>query len=70
MEGPFSAPSSPPETPVPMKLKPSAESSRLRRMVSWKKVLPPSMMMSPLSRYGLRESIAASVLLPSFHGNG
>ena len=26
------------------------ESSRLRRMVSWKKVLPPSMMMSPLSR--------------------
>ncbi|MNE41170.1 hypothetical protein D3C80_1352280 [compost metagenome] len=65
MEGPLSAPSSPPDTPVPMKRKPLSSSSLLRRTVSGKYALPPSMMISPWSRYGRSCSIVASVALPA-----
>ena len=50
MEGPLSAPSSPPETPVPMKRSPFASSSFVRRIESGKCELPPSMTMSPGAR--------------------
>ena len=50
IEGPFKAPSSPPETPVPIKLMPELANSSLRRIVSLKNVFPPSIKISPLSR--------------------
>ncbi len=52
MEGPRRAPSSPPETPVPMKRMPFSARPFVRRLVSVKRELPPSMMMSPFSRCG------------------
>ena len=52
IEGPFKAPSSPPDTPVPMKLIPEFASSSLRRIVSRKNVFPPSIKISPLSKCG------------------
>ena len=51
MLGPFSAPSSPPETPVPMKRSPGLGQCLLRR-VSRKCELPASMTMSPRPRGG------------------
>ncbi len=65
MEGPLSAPSSPPDTPVPMKRKPFSSSSLLRRTVSGKYALPPSIMISPWSRCGSSCSMVASVALPA-----
>ena len=65
IDGPFKAPSSPPETPVPIKLIPEFASSSLRRIVSLKNVLPPSIKMSPLSRCGNNSWIVASVAGPA-----
>src|SRR6184192_2030615 len=55
--GPWSAPSSPPDTPEPMKPRPSFSTAAARRCVSWKKELPPSMMVSPLPSTSSSESI-------------
>lgn len=63
-DGPNRAPSSPPETPEPMKRNPRALTAASRRTVSVQSKLPPSMTMSPLSRRGRRPSITASVPLP------
>ena len=52
MLGPLSAPSSPPETPVPTYSSPLASASLMRRSVSAKCVLPPSIMMSPRLKCG------------------
>ncbi len=65
IEGPFSAPSSPPEMPVPTKLRPFSRRSCSRRMVSWKFALPPSTMMSPSSNRSASCSMTASVPLPA-----
>ena len=47
IDGPLSAPSSPPDTPMPTKCRPCSLSLASRRRVSWKCALPPSMIMSP-----------------------
>ena len=60
MLGPFSAPSSPPDTPVPMYSLPLDSTYAVRRMVSGKWLLPPSMMMSPSSSRGSSCSIMLS----------
>ncbi len=60
IEGPKRAPSSPPETPVPMKWMPFSRRAATRRLVSGKLALPPSMMMSPLSRSGTSLSMNVS----------
>ena len=65
IDGPFSAPSSPPETPVPTKCSPSSASWASRRMVSGKCALPASMTMSPSSSSGTSSSITASVPGPA-----
>lgn len=66
MLGPLSAPSSPPETPVPTKWTPCSRNSRSRRRVSAKCALPPSMMTSPGSKRGVNSAITASVASPAF----
>lgn len=66
MLGPSSAPSSPPEMPVPTKWMPCSRSSRSRRRVSSKCALPPSMITSPVSRRGANSAITASVASPAF----
>src|SRR5205823_10326399 len=65
MLGPFNAPSSPPETPVPTKCKPCARKASSRRRVSRKCALPQSMTMSSLSSNGTSSSITASVGAPA-----
>lgn len=66
MLGPCSAPSSPPETPMPTKWMPCSRRSRSRRRVSAKCALPPSMIMSPGSSSGANSWITASVGSPAF----
>ena len=66
IEGPLSAPSSPPQTPVPTKCRPSSFSLASRRIVSGKWALPASMTMSPSSSSGISSSITASVPGPAF----
>ncbi len=65
IDGPFRAPSSPPETPEPTKCRPFSLRSFSRRIVSGKWALPASMMMSPSSSSGTNSSITASVLGPA-----
>ena len=65
IDGPLSAPSSPPEMPVPTKFRPCSRSSCSRRIVSWKFALPPSTMMSPSSNRSASCPITASVPLPA-----
>ena len=65
IEGPFSAPSSPPETPMPTKCRLISRSAASRRRVSLKCALPPSMIMSPGSSSGANSSITASVAGPA-----
>ena len=65
IDGPLSAPSSPPETPVPTKCRPRAASASSRRMVSGKCALPASTTMSPDSSSGSSSSITASVAAPA-----
>ena len=50
IDGPLSAPSSPPEMPAPTKLMPVSRTAFSRRMVSVNSALPPSTMMSPGSK--------------------
>ncbi len=66
IEGPNKAPSSPPETPVPMYNKPLLSTYFVRRVVSGKCVFPPSMMMSPSSKCGISCSMKSSTGLPAF----
>ncbi len=63
--GPRSAPSSPPETPVPTKWRPFSRRAASRRRVFSKWALPPSMIMSPGSMSSARASMTASVALPA-----
>ncbi len=65
-EGPKRAPSSPPDTPEPMKRRPFSRSAFSRRIVSVQSELPPSTTMSPGSSSGTRLSITASVPLPAW----
>ena len=65
IDGPLSAPSSPPDTPVPTKCRPCSFSSFSRRMVSGKWALPASMMMSPSSSRATSSAITASVPGPA-----
>jgi hypothetical protein len=65
MLGPSSAPSSPPDTPMPMNRRPRSAHAAVRRRVSSKWELPASMMMSPSSRSGPRSSITPSTGLPA-----
>jgi hypothetical protein len=65
-DGPKRAPSSPPDTPEPMKRRPFSRRAFSRRMVSVQSALPPSMMMSPCSKTAARPSITASVGLPAW----
>ena len=64
-EGPFSAPSSPPETPQPTYSRPLLSTYSVRRMVSGKWLLPPSMRMSPGSRMGRSWSMRLSTACPA-----
>ena len=66
IDGPFSAPSSPPDTPMPTKWMPASRRAASRRRVSMKCALPPSMIMSSCSRSGANSSITASVAAPAF----
>ncbi len=65
IDGPCSAPSSPPEIPAPTKLMPVSRTAFSRRMVSVNSALPPSTMMSPGSNTETSSSITASVPLPA-----
>ena len=65
MHGPFSAPSSPPETPVPMYRMLSLARSSRRRSVSVKSELPPSISRSPGSRCGRICAIISSTGAPA-----
>src|SRR6478735_4948914 len=65
MLGPFSAPSSPPETPTPRKRSPRSFIAVSRRWVSRKWELPPSMIVSPSSSSGASSSITASTAGPA-----
>ena len=66
IDGPLSAPSSPPDTPMPTKWIPWSLRCASRRRVSLKCALPPSMSMSPFSSRGANSSITASVAAPAF----
>ena len=65
IDGPSSAPSSPPETPEPTKCRPFSRSAASRRIVSGKCALPASTTMSPSSRKGTSSSMTASVGPPA-----
>ena len=65
-DGPWRAPSSPPEIPTPRYLIPSMASRSARRVVSVYREFPPSMTMSLGSRRGRRSSITASTGEPAF----
>ncbi|PQM45528.1 hypothetical protein C1Y40_04312 [Mycobacterium talmoniae] len=65
IDGPLSAPSSPPEIPAPTKCSPRSASAFSRRMVSVYRALPPSMMMSPSSMASASWLITASVGSPA-----
>ena len=65
IDGPSSAPSSPPEMPAPTKLMPVSRTAFSRRIVSVNRALPPSTMMSPGSNTSTSASITASVPAPA-----
>jgi hypothetical protein len=65
MLGPLRAPSSPPETPVPTKSSPASSTRWVRRSVSEKRVLPPSMITSPLESSGMSWSMSTSTAAPA-----
>ena len=65
MLGPFSAPSSPPDTPTPRKRRPRSFIALSRRWVSRKCELPPSTIVSPSSSSGASSSITASTAGPA-----
>ena len=66
IDGPFSAPSSPPEIPQPTKSMPDFESSETLRWVSWKSEFPPSITMSPFARCGRSWLTISSTASPAF----
>ena len=66
IDGPLRAPSSPPETPVPINRIPFSASALVRRVESVNSELPPSIMMSPFSRCGTIWSIIWSTVSPAF----
>lgn len=51
-DGPYRAPSSPPDTPEPTNNKPFWASVLVRRCVSWYSEFPPSIIISPSSNSG------------------
>lgn len=51
-DGPYRAPSSPPETPEPTNSKPFLANVLVRRWVSWYSEFPPSIIISPSSSKG------------------
>jgi hypothetical protein len=65
MLGPSNAPSSPPDTPIPMKRIPLAAHSSVLRTVSGKYELPASRMMSPSSSSGVSSAMTSSTGLPA-----
>src|SRR3954447_872188 len=65
IEGPLSAPSSPPLTPTPRKRMPCPLNASARRSVSRWWALPPSRIVSPSSSRGTSCSITASVPSPA-----
>ena len=65
IDGPRSAPSSPPDTPMPTKRNPADASSSARRSVSRKNELPPSIRMSSRSRCGRRCAMTLSTGAPA-----
>jgi hypothetical protein len=65
IDGPSSAPSSPPEIPAPTKLIPVSRTAFSRRIVSVNSAFPPSTMMSPGSNTSTSASITASVPAPA-----
>ena len=65
IEGPVSAPSSPPEMPAPTKLMPVSLTAFSRRIVSVNSALPPSTMMSPGSKTSVSALMTASVPAPA-----
>jgi hypothetical protein len=68
MDGPYRAPSSPPDTPVPMNRKPFSARYLVRLFESGKWELPPSMMMSPGSAPPsvMMASMKSSTALPAY----
>ncbi len=64
-DGPWRAPSSPPETPLPTYSRPLLSTYWVRRIVSVKWLLPPSMRTSPFSSNGNRCSMSSSTALPA-----
>ncbi len=67
IDGPCRAPSSPPETPMPMKVRPEPSSSSKRRIVSRKLALPASIMMSLADSTPRRCAICSSTALAGLH---
>ena len=65
-DGPKRAPSSPPDTPLPMKRSPLSLYAFSRLIVSVHSEFPPSITMSPFSRSGVRLSMTASVPFPAW----
>ncbi len=65
IEGPARAPSSPPETPVPMNRIPFSLRLRVRRVESGKCELPPSIRMSPGSKSGTSSPMTSSTGAPA-----
>lgn len=64
-DGPYRAPSSPPDTPEPTNNKPFSASDLVRRWVSWYSELPPSIIISPFSNKGSNWEIKSSTALPA-----
>mmetsp|Transcript_19856 Transcript_19856/g.59972 ORF Transcript_19856/g.59972 Transcript_19856/m.59972 type:complete len:200 (+) Transcript_19856:1212-1811(+) len=65
IDGPLRAPSSPPDTPMPMYRMPFSATFLARRSVFSYHSLPPSMMQSPSSRCSIKRSMVASTGFPA-----
>lgn len=64
-EGPYLAPSSPPDTPDPTYRMPLLRSSTVLLVVSWYSEFPPSMIMSPFSSNGTNLLMKSSTAWPA-----
>ena len=65
MDGPFSAPSSPPDMPHPTNRIPFLANSATLRAVSRKSELPPSIIMSPFAKCGSSRAAVSSTASPA-----
>lgn len=65
MDGPFNAPSSPPDMPQPTKRIPFFANSATRRAVSRKSEFPPSIIMSPFAKCGSSRAAISSTASPA-----